>query len=128
MIWAKFRKWLGTTGADDSFEMRYRQNLADLSRAETTWKQFTDGLRRPAPQPYVEVFMYWRIARDGTPTVSICDDPMSHPHAHLVRIPIPEDVQKCVAATKDPPLCMVLTKFGKHEGPCPQTSNETGTK
>ena len=76
----------------------------------------------------VSVWCYWRIARDGTPTVSICDDPMSHPHTHLVRIPIPEDVQKCVAATKDPPLCMVLGKSSKMLGKCPEPSNETETK
>lgn len=76
--------------------------------------------------PFVEVFMYWRIGRDGKPTASICDDPMGHPHVHLVRIPIPEDVQKCIAAVKHPPLCMVLNKFGRSEGVCP-TTNESET-
>lgn len=78
--------------------------------------------------PTVSVWCYWRIDRDGTPAVSICDDPMGHPHVHLVRIPIPEDVQKCIATTKDPPLCMVLSKSSKMLGPCPQPSNETETK
>ena len=76
--------------------------------------------------PFVEVWMYWRIGRDGKPTASICDDPMGHPHVHRVRIPIPEDVQKCIAAVKDPPMCMVMNKFSKSEGTCP-TTNESET-
>lgn len=69
--------------------------------------------------PYVEVFIYWRIDRAGKPTASICDDPMGHPHVHLIRIPIPEDVQRCIAAVKDPPLCLIMTKFSKATGECP---------
>jgi len=76
---------------------------------------------------HVEVYCYWRIGRDGTPTVSICDDPMGHPHAHLVRVPIPEDVQKCIDATKNPPLCLVVGKHGEPTGECPKPSNEPET-
>jgi hypothetical protein len=77
-------------------------------------------LAKLAERTHVDVWCYWRIARDGTPTVSICDDPMSHPHAHLVRIPIPDDVQKCIVATKNPPLCLVVGKHGEPTGPCPE--------
>lgn len=73
---------------------------------------------------YVEVFIYWRIDRKGKPTASICDDPMGHPHVHLIRIPVPEDVQRCIAAVKDPPLCMVMSKFSKPEGACPKQESE----
>ena len=76
----------------------------------------------PKESPTVKTWVYWRIARDGTPTVSTCDDPMGHPHAHLIAIPIPEDVQKCIAATKNPPLCMVLQKNGRHVGDCREES------
>jgi hypothetical protein len=76
---------------------------------------------------FVEIWCYWRIGRDGTPTVSICDDPMGHPHAHLVRVPIPEDVQKCIDATKNPPLCLAVGKHGEPTGECPKPSNEPET-
>jgi hypothetical protein len=138
VIWHRFRKWLGAPAADDIGEVspeggwprssEYLRNLADISRTEAAWKLFMDGLQVPRPAPYVEVWIFWRISRDGTPTASICDDPMGHPHTHLVRIPIPEDVQKCIAATKNPPLCMVLGKSGKMTGACPEPSNETETK
>ena len=131
----RFRKWLGSFG---SVKTGHRYEYRDPWRERTTpvecgplpqpdtgivsmdaaWFAQQDG-------PFVEVFVYWRIARDGKPTVSICDDPMGHPHAHLVRVPIPEDVQRCIAAVKNPPLCMVLEKTGKHAGECPKPTNET---
>lgn len=74
--------------------------------------------------PYAEIWCYWRIDRDGKPKPSFCDDPMGHPHVHLIRIPVPEDVQRCIAAVKDPPMCMVMNKFSKPEGACPNQKSE----
>lgn len=119
MKWLKFL-WEGVV---EAFSVPWEDN----AYARPEWRAWErEPLRTPAH--YVETWVYWRLDRDGTPTVSICDDPMGHPHAHLIRVPIPADVQKCSAAVKAPPLCMVMTKFGKAEGSCPQSSNETETK
>lgn len=104
----------------------------DGKHRKPTPSELRRELGYPAEMPrseetYVETWVYWRIARDGTPTVSICDDPMGHPHAHLVRVPIPEDVQKCIDATKNPPLCLVVGKHGEPTGECPKPSNEPET-
>lgn len=108
------------------FEERLKEvNAGSVGEKVTPPEPSVCGEVSRPPSSYVEVFLYWRIARDGTPTVSICDDPMSHPHAHLVRIPIPEDVLRCIAATKNPPLCLVVGKQGYATGPCPETTNET---
>lgn len=96
---------------------------ADNRRCRESWPPTWFPEEAPAGR-YVEVFMYWRIDRAGEPTVSICDDPMSHPHAHLVRIAIPEDVQKCILATKNPPECLIIDKKGYAVGACPKQESE----
>lgn len=87
------------------------------------WEESMEASVRPAP--FAELWCYWRIDRDGNPKPSFCDDPMGHPHVHLIRIPVPEDVQRCIAAVKDPPMCMVMNKFSRPEGECPKPTNET---
>ena len=106
--------------ARERAESAYRKDLAALARCSERVEAYAKekALQR-GEIPHVDVFMYWRIDRAGKPTVSICDDPMSHPHAHLVRITIPEDVQKCILATKNPPLCLIIGKHGEPTGPCP---------
>lgn len=93
---------------------------------EIDWLKIINNLgpAKAPPEHFVDVFMYWRIDRAGKPTVSICDDPMSHPHAHLVRIAIPEDVRKCIDATKNPPECLVVDKKGYAVGECPKQESE----
>lgn len=115
-------KWLKTLweGIIEAFSVPWEDN----AYARPEWRAWERKEPEPA-QRYVEIFVYWRIARDGTPTVSICDDPMGHPHVHLVRVPVPKDVQQCIAAVKDPPACMVMDKFSRAVGDCPKPTNET---
>lgn len=70
----------------------------------------------------VRRYIYWKLNRNGLPEPDFTDTPHLYPHAHLVEIPIPEDVLACMAEFKNPSVCLVLDKFGKSRGDCHEGS------
>lgn len=66
----------------------------------------------------VDAWIYWHLDRDGNPVPDFTLTPHLYPHTSRVRIPVPEDVQKCMAQFSEPATCLLLTKFGQVQTFC----------
>ena len=71
-------------------------------------------------------YLYWKLDRTGNPIPDFTDTPHLYPHAHLVEIPVPQDVQDCMSEFQHPPACLVIEKTGLMAGNCTtKPTNET---
>lgn len=79
-----------------------------------------------SPPKFIRRHIYWKLSADGQPVPDFTDSPHLYQHAHLVEIPVPRDVQDCMAEFKNPPACLIVTKSGLMAGNCTtKPTNET---
>jgi hypothetical protein len=96
-----------------------RNNLPgeDLQRARPLTHQVLLG---SAPPKKIRRHIFWKLDAEGNPVPDFTDTPHLYQHAHLVEIPVPQDVQDCMSEFKDPPPCLIIEKSDLMAGDCPE--------